>query len=267
MGIVVLSEAASTMDAAREILRSGHVSLWQSGGAEPGGVMALDQTDGRGQRGRNWYSYPGESLCVTYFVPLTAQLMRGAGKIAILAGVAVVNALDAMFSNIATHVQLNTVTTRIDSSPFGLKWPNDIFLVGKKVGGILIEIVSDPGKSMVALIGVGLNVGVRRFPPEIATLCTSLAIEGLFPESLESLANGIRTELDRFIDVELSLGFSATMEAWRRYDLTAGGRYSTVTKDGIKVGSAIEVDADGALVLQLENGELLSVLCATSAFD
>ncbi len=73
MAILVLESATSTMDVAREMLNRDQVEMTGATRTDPGGVMVLDQTAGRGQRGRTWYSAPGESLCVTYFLPLTDE--------------------------------------------------------------------------------------------------------------------------------------------------------------------------------------------------
>ena len=183
MAILVLDSATSTMDVAKEMLKLDQVTITGASRTEPGGVMVLDQTQGRGQRGRTWYSAPGESLCITYFLPLSDEAFREAGKIALLAGAAVANALDAMFPRSTGGSAGTEGAGDIDpnASRFGLKWPNDLVMSGKKLGGILVEVVPHANKSMIALIGVGMNVGVQRFPPDLEATCTSLNIEGLFP--------------------------------------------------------------------------------------
>jgi BirA family biotin operon repressor/biotin-[acetyl-CoA-carboxylase] ligase len=257
------------MDVAKEMLKLGQVSRVDSNRMEPGGIMALDQTEGRGQRGRTWYSAPGDSLCVTYFVPLTDAEFREAGKIAILAGAAVASALDGLFrSDVALDTSnVNTAGAGTPASRFGLKWPNDLVVSGKKLGGILVEIVPDAHGDMVALVGVGINVGVRRFPSDLAAACTSLAIEGLFPESLNAMANSIRESLDRWIAIQSSYGFSATMQEWRQYDKTAGRRYRTEAMRGTQIGEAVEVDGNGALIVRIDSGALLTVLSASSTSE
>ena len=269
MAIILLNSATSTMDVAKEMLKLGQVLKIGCGRAEPGGVMALDQTEGRGQRGRTWYSARGESLCVTYFVPVADEALREAGKIAILAGAAVANALDGTFPGDVALDTIRSKTGPADSYPegFGLKWPNDLMRSGRKLGGILVEIAPNTKREMTALIGVGINVGVQSFPPELASTCTSLAIEGLVPESLNALANSIRESLDRHIAIQSERGFSATLNEWRRFDNTVGRRYRTETPDGPAVGVAIEVDSEGALVLRTENGATLTVLSASATSE
>src|SRR5579862_2559727 len=99
MALLVLGSATSTMDVAREMLNLEHISVLSSGEIEPSGILALDQTEGRGQRGRHWYSRPGESLCVTYMLPIKRVELREAGHISILAGVAAVRSLTALFGD------------------------------------------------------------------------------------------------------------------------------------------------------------------------
>jgi len=271
---MVLDSAASTMDVAKEMVGLDQVSLVGPHCSEPGGVLALHQTNGRGQRARAWYSAPGESLCVTYFVPLSDELNRDAGKIGILAGAAVASALNGL---IGSHPVGGACEASASAAPFatkiGLKWPNDLVLAGKKLGGILVEIVANRGKGPIAsvtsmaLIGVGVNVGLQPFPQDLAAASTSLAIEGMRIESILVLADAIRCSLDRCIDNFTRAGFAATMALWRQYDTTAGRRFRTETVTGPAVGVAVGVDSEGGLMLRTDDGTLLTVLSASTTSE
>lgn len=138
------------MDIARENVLAGRVRFEASGRPVPNGVLAEEQTAGRGQRGRRWFAQSGECLCATYYFGWGLAAPETAGQLAFLAGVAVVETLASSFL--------------LPPSSFALKWPNDILLNGRKVGGILIELMQTPGGEWIALIGVGINVKTLSFP-------------------------------------------------------------------------------------------------------
>jgi len=119
-------------------------------------VVARHQTAGRGSRGKQWWDAPGESL-------MFSALLRPPGPIAwapqlsLVSGVAVVDALRARCD----------VDARI-------RWPNDVMIEGKKVCGVLPEAVSHAdGRVNYVLLGIGINVHQREFPPELRDTATS----------------------------------------------------------------------------------------------
>ena len=85
----VLGTTSSTMDAARRRVLEGEVSFDLDGAPSSWGVLADEQTAGRGQRGRTWHAVRGESLCATYYVRHKFALPEEAGRIPLMAGVAV----------------------------------------------------------------------------------------------------------------------------------------------------------------------------------
>ena len=132
MPLEILQSVPSTMDVARENVLAGRVRFDAQGRPEPAGVLAREQTAGRGQRGRQWFARPGECLCVTYYFGRGPVTPPFAGQLAFLVGVAVAASLQSL-------CQLSPDASQ--SAPrIGLKWPNDILLNGKKAGGILIEL-------------------------------------------------------------------------------------------------------------------------------
>ncbi len=100
-------------------------------------VIAAEQTAGRGRRGRNWFASPGDSLTFSLlwrFAPGTAP-----AGLSLAVGVAVVRAL-----------------AKVGAGEAALKWPNDILQDGRKLGGILVELL--PGAPHAAVIGIGINL-------------------------------------------------------------------------------------------------------------
>ena len=283
-----LDSVPSTMDAARDNLRAGRVRFDAGGNAFPPGVAAREQTAGRGQRGRTWFARPGECLCATYYFAHGLNTREQAGEIAFVAGVAVADAL-------------NTLCANFPSVRIGLKWPNDILLNGKKVGGILAELAqaeeatplqrtSQPevptqaqeaqqrqaegtpsarlnAPALVALVGVGVNIAIRDFPPELAPFATSLQLEGVTTGqevNWKTLAETVGRTLARRGQKWREAGFKAILDDWRRYDQTPGRAFTT-NEGGVQtIGIAEGVADDGALRLRLPDRSVVDVRSASS---
>ncbi len=116
----------------------------RAGDGSPAVMVALEQTAGRGRQGRRWLAAPGESLTFSLALPWHAGMANDAA-----------NALSGL--SLAVGVALAEV---IDPA-VRLKWPNDLWLNGRKLGGILIEVAPVAGSAAqrVVVIGVGLNIG------------------------------------------------------------------------------------------------------------
>ncbi|MCH7851241.1 MAG: biotin--[acetyl-CoA-carboxylase] ligase [Candidatus Marinimicrobia bacterium] len=137
--------------------------LWElldQGLAEPGHVVVTDdQRYGRGRKGRRWYSTPGKS--VPFSILLMPEIdVKQLGLISLAAGVALADGL------------------RSFGIPAGLKWPNDVLVSRRKLGGILIESrLADEGPIVVAGVGVNVNESREDFPKKLRPAVTSALIE------------------------------------------------------------------------------------------
>ena len=110
------------MDVARANILAGRVRFDAQGRPEPSGVLARNQTAGRGQRGRQWFALPGECLCATYYVGRGLLAPASVGQLAFLAGAAVADTL---------HLLCQVWPDAPRNLPrVGLKWPNDVRLCG-----------------------------------------------------------------------------------------------------------------------------------------
>jgi BirA family transcriptional regulator, biotin operon repressor / biotin---[acetyl-CoA-carboxylase] ligase len=139
----------STMDDARRVAESvpdGHV------------VLADHQQSGRGAHGRRWESPPGTDLYLS--IVLRSALPDAARPLVTLAvGLGVADAAEHLSGRRAF-----------------VKWPNDVWLAGKKCAGILVETRSEGGKAPAVIVGIGLNVNRRTWPTELQDVATSLAL-------------------------------------------------------------------------------------------
>ncbi len=145
------------------------LQLGRLGVDAPTVVVAWQQTAGRGRAGRSWEASPGDSLTMSLALPLALNEVPGGGSALSLAvGLAVAEALDARLAALGV-----SPVPRIE-----LKWPNDLWVDDRKLGGILIEAVSGPSlpaQQRWVVIGLGLNLAGT--PADLAaTRCDLLGL-------------------------------------------------------------------------------------------
>jgi BirA family biotin operon repressor/biotin-[acetyl-CoA-carboxylase] ligase len=195
-------------------------------------LVAEQQTHGRGRMGRVWHSSPGASLTFSLALPLTVPDWSG---LSLVVGCAIAEALEP----------------GTDAAPqLQLKWPNDLWLDGRKLGGLLIETVP-VGNRRMAVVGVGLNITPDAANPDanFATgfACLNELLPGLdAPAVLKRVAPALLAALNGFA----SGGFAAWQAAFARRDLLAGKNVTA----GNQEGQALGVNARGELLLQTAQG-------------
>ncbi len=200
----------------------------RTGQAEPILLVAEQQTAGRGRLGRDWHSTPGASLTFSLALPLAPADWAG---LSLAVGVSVAQSLHA-------DVQL--------------KWPNDLWLHGRKLGGILIETAGLGdlhGGRRVAVVGVGLNIA----PREAAGLSTAPA---WLQEVLPGITAGqallrVAAPLVQAILAFERAGFAPFQPLFAQRDVLLGRAISLSTG---AAGTACGVDAQGGLRMQTPEG-------------
>lgn len=214
-------------------------------GAPEGQMVVADcQSAGRGRMGRIWFSPLGVNL---YFSILLRPPV-GPAQIATLplaVGCAVIRAV----ARIAPEM------------PVGLKWPNDLYVGERKLGGILCEMAAETDRVSHVVVGIGLNVNVRRrdLPAPLSRTATSLAIETrrMFPRA-ETLAE-IVNQLEPVYATWCAEGLAPFLPEIAAVDLLKGRRIR-IEQDGRTVeGVAGGVQTDGALLVRLPDGARTSV--------
>ncbi len=222
-----LVQTTSTMDDARRLANEG---------APHGAVVLADeQTAGRGTKGRIWVSPPGESIHATIIVrPDIEQLKR----LSIISPVATTDAVLA--------------TTSLRPT---IKWPNDIQIESRKLGGILIEAEWGDGQPRYALVGIGLNINFDPAPwaTQIDRPATSLMIElGQRQQRepvLAALINAIERRLLEAASAELHRTWKSRLDTLDKpvtISSPGGGEFH---------GVAVDVDEAGALIVRADHGE------------
>jgi BirA family transcriptional regulator, biotin operon repressor / biotin---[acetyl-CoA-carboxylase] ligase len=228
LGVVV---RLGTVDSTQSVA----FALAERGAADRTVVVADQQLAGRGRRGRIWSAPTGTSLLASIIVrPRLPQALLS--TLSLTTAVAAAEALRRV-----AHVDAR------------LKWPNDVLVSGRKIAGILLESrtggVPAPGggPAIVTIIGVGINLGQREFPVDLADSATSVALETGRAPGREAVLTALLEEFDAWRARLESEGFGPIREGWRRLSDTLGRR---VTVDGV-TGTATDLDVDGALLVDV----------------
>lgn len=149
----VLSETGSTNDDARRAAAAGEVD---------GHVIVADtQAAGRGSGGRSWSSPAGSDIYLS-IIDRPAVALHQLPPLTLAVGLGVADAVQHQLAELGR----NTVAE--------VKWPNDVWIDGRKCAGILIEATTTGSTLQAVVIGIGLNVNRTTFAPELADLATSL---------------------------------------------------------------------------------------------
>jgi BirA family biotin operon repressor/biotin-[acetyl-CoA-carboxylase] ligase len=209
--------ADSTNQRAKELAAAGapHGTL----------VTAGEQTAGRGRQGRTWVAPPGASLLMSVVV---RELDDAASLLPLAAAVAVAEAAE-----------------RLVPVSCAIKWPNDVWIEGRKACGILVE--GRPAEDW-AVIGIGLNVSTPReaFPEELRDTATSLAAAAGESPSVEDALAATLAALER----RLGAPAGELLDAWRSRDALRGRHVRWNGGEGVAAG----IDDGGALIVETADG-------------
>lgn len=212
---------------------------------EPEGtvVLAEEQTHGRGRAGRTWHSERGTGLYFTLLLrpklaPVQAPLLT-------------------MLAGLSAHAAIQGQTGLAPE----LKWPNDLLLNGKKVGGILTEMHAEPSAICFVIVGIGINVNQEKFPSELSSVATSLRKEsGKLHYRLELLVRLLmqfETDYNRF----LRDGAAYVVDRFQGVSNFANGRRVRVDTGGESyLGTTAGLSSEGLLLVAKDNGPIVTVI-------
>ncbi len=224
------------------------------GAAEGLLVIAEEQTAGRGRLGRRWESPPGVGLWFSLVFRPTDLPLSATGQLLMLTGCAVAQAIEQV-AHLAAW----------------LKWPNDVLVNDRKVGGLLgqaalplppgVEGRGEGGFLAWVVIGIGLNVNADEITMRaIAPNASSLLVERGRPVSRVRLLRAILEGIEPRYEA-LRAGEAERLRAeWAARLATLGQHVTVTTPGGALEGLAEDVDADGALLLRRPDGRLERLL-------
>jgi BirA family biotin operon repressor/biotin-[acetyl-CoA-carboxylase] ligase len=227
----------STMDDARRMLerwRVGHGAV----------VLAETQTAGRGRGGRSWVSPPDVNL---HFTLLIVPPPKGLRPLPYVAPLAMALAVEEVAHKHSAHL-------RVD-----LKWPNDLLVGDKKLGGVLIETGVNAEGQTVALIGVGVNVNldVAEYP-EIAGIATSVKEALGFEVPRELILAAFCNHFEALYEDAVA-GDDVPFYSWKDRLVTLGREVTATGGGSVVKGRAVDVAEDGALLILQPNGTKVRV--------
>ncbi len=223
---------------------STNVYAMQQGrsGAPHGSVYVADeQLAGRGRGDHRWHSAAGEGLYVSVLLRpqwSPSQLIW----LPLIAGLALHRAIQS--------------STALDAD---LRWPNDMLLHGRKCAGILVEAQTDSLQQSFAVVGIGVNLRQREFPPDLATPATSLELETgreILRESLFlAVLQSLHAELEAVNTAVAAAAYFASIPA-RMEQISTWIRGKRVRVHGPQefCGVTAGLDGDGFLRVQTEQG-------------
>ena len=260
--IVVLEETASTNDVATHFARSG--------AAEGVVIFAERQTAGRGRLGRKWDSAARAGLWFSILLrPERINLPQQSwAQLTTWAAVGVARALDESLRKAAMRAGRGATTLRagIGGSIAGIKWPNDIYLNGRKAVGILTESGSNTPSGGYAIAGIGVNVNQLSFPEELGNKATSLRLaqeqmDGEQPSPPSPLdrmevATALLHHLDTLYNTLATSGFAPILQEAERRSLLLGEWIDVQTPGGMIQGMAEGLNPDGTLRLRRSDGSM-----------
>jgi BirA family biotin operon repressor/biotin-[acetyl-CoA-carboxylase] ligase len=238
----LLTHTASTNDDAK--------ALAQGGAPEGTVVLAEHQTQGRGRQGRRFASPAGVGIYLSLLLRPRLDIAC-LPQLTLLVAVAAADAL-----------------TEVSALPVGLKWPNDVEIDGKKVAGILTEAVIRMGQPPAVIVGIGINVNtsLEQFPHALQPRVTSLALATGHPWSRHQLIASLLMHLERLYDTFQQAGVPPILERWLHYGCIVGRRVRWSQAQAEATGTVQGLAADGALLVQLADGQLQRVISGEVVF-
>lgn len=228
--ITVLDSVDSTNEVALKNASKGapNLSVW----------LAEHQTAGRGRRGKAWYS----PMLGNIYCSLLWRLSGGAPALeglSLVIGIALAEGLSALGLR---NIQL--------------KWPNDLWVNEKKLGGVLIEIAGDPYEECATVIGFGINIRMSaQMISNVDQAVTSLD-QYIEIDDRNRIVGVLLGKIGAALDEHKQFGFARFLERWREFDALLGRSVNAVAGESVTTGMCVGVSTRGALMLETGAGLL-----------
>uniref|UniRef100_B8HNZ3 biotin--[biotin carboxyl-carrier protein] ligase n=1 Tax=Cyanothece sp. (strain PCC 7425 / ATCC 29141) TaxID=395961 RepID=B8HNZ3_CYAP4 len=216
---------------------------------QPGDVVfTRQQTAGRGQQGRVWYSPPGVLTASFFLSGVPTSCLPG---FSLAAGLAVIFAIEDLATTLEGQLRL--------------KWPNDLWLGDRKLAGILTEVTLSTAQKAQVVVGVGLNrcVDLSQIETEPGLSQRAISLDQIvqtLPDEL-SLLQRIRHHLLGAVGVVHQIGLAALLPELHRRDGLRDRQIGLDLGDRQITGIAAGLTASGELCLRLANNEIQSFSC------
>ena len=220
--------------------------------------LAEQQTAGKGRRGRQWVSPFGSNIYLSILWRFEQGYSQTSG-LSLAIGVAVIRALNQYISQLDSDLAIS----------FTLKWPNDVYFQGKKLGGILIEISGESDGPCAAVIGLGLNLflsdkaadGIDQAWIDLSKITGKNILRRNYLAAC--LINHFLAVLHDFG----SVGIQAYLNEWRRYDCLKDQSATLFIGKQPYAGVVRGVDDQGLLLLEQISGKTKAFASGEVSFN
>jgi BirA family biotin operon repressor/biotin-[acetyl-CoA-carboxylase] ligase len=227
--LVFMPECHSTNDEASRLIQN-------SNALEGTVVITGNQTSGRGQRGNTWFSEPGKNLTFSILIKPSFLTVK-----------------NQFYLNVAFSLGLFDYLTKALGTGVKVKWPNDIYVNGKKICGILIENHIQAQHIQHSIIGIGLNVNQRQ---HLVATATSMNLENWRDYNLEEVLPNLLESLEkRFLQLR-SQDFKKLDDDYLASLYWRGEQHVFKSKDNTFEGTILGIDATGKLEVDTKAGTI-----------
>jgi BirA family biotin operon repressor/biotin-[acetyl-CoA-carboxylase] ligase len=204
--------------------------------------IAGQQTAGKGQRGNQWLTQANQNLLVSFLLKPSHDLLPFQFFLSKAIAIGIVQGLQS-WSNASFGEDL----------PLEIKWPNDIYLAGQKMGGILIESNFQAGKWAFSIIGIGLNINQLEFQGLRATSIRKF-LKNPQRIDLSEVFNYLSTGLEKSYDSFLTQSFQAIDETYHQLLFQKNTWHLYEDQNGQFEGKIVRVDDQGLIQIEKNHG-------------
>jgi len=206
-------------------------------------VLADSQEKGRGRLGRSWVSPLGVNLYMSVILKPD------------------VKPKDITLITLLSAVACTTALRRTTGLQVTIKWPNDLILYDRKLGGILTEIRTGQKGTLFAVVGIGININtdLHEFPQDIRDIATSIKHETGRIFSREEISAEILNEMDTWYVVLKGRDRDRLLDKWKELSSTLGKQVRISTAHETLTGLAESVDDGGMLIVRLFSGQVKKI--------
>lgn len=227
VAVHALVETDSTNAEAVRMLRAGDSDFI---------VLAEQQTQGRGRRGRQWHSPYASNLYFSYAWSVTKGVQQ----------------LEAL--SLAVGLAVYRALSRMGVADLGVKWPNDLLVANKKIAGILVELVGDITDRCNAVIGIGINVNMCA-QQDIEQPWTSLQLELQRPVDRNQLLIEVFAQLQQVLLTQFEHGFAPLQREWEQAHAWQGRHAQLCFAERQLAGQILGITESGQLRMLIDGSE------------
>lgn len=208
-------------------------------------AIAEQQTEGKGRKGKSFFSPAGSSIYMSVLLKPKIKI----SNINLITIIAAISVVEAIYN-----------TTKIQTS---IKWVNDVMYNNKKLCGILTEasIEGESGDINYIVLGIGINVKKINFPDDIKNVATSLGNITAIDYNRNELIGQLLNQLENNYNKLFSNNQCELINSYRNYLSMLGNEINVILSDSTYRAKALDIDENAHLIIQLPSGEITKINC------